>query len=378
MQTPLSPPRAAYLHVPFCAHRCGYCDFTVIAGRDDLAGEYLAALERELSTLGEPRAVDTLFIGGGTPTHLTPEQLDHLLTLLATWLPLATAGEFSIEANPAGFTAEKVDVLTTHGVNRVSLGVQSFSTPLLQTLERDHDSDTIHAAANALRGRIDNFGFDLIYAVPGQTLNDWQESLNRSTALHPAHVSTYGLTYEKGTAFWTRRSQHKLQPVEDSLELEMYAAAVDGLPERGYAQYELSNFARPGNECRHNAVYWQGLPYYGFGPGAASYVDGTRRTNHRSMTTWLKRVLTGESGVKDAETLTPADRAREAIWLGLRRVCGIDRETFRARFGMDLDSLAGAELPRLIAAGWIVDDGRSIRLSRAGRFMADSVAAAFL
>lgn len=378
MQTPLSPPRAAYIHVPFCAHRCGYCDFTVIAGRDDLAADYLTAMERELGTLGAPREIDTLFIGGGTPTHLTPGQLDRLLSLLNHWLPLAPGGEFSIEANPAGFTKETVDVLVAHGVNRVSLGVQSFSTPLLQTLERDHDEDTIIAATSALRGRIDNFGFDLIYAVPGQTLAEWQATLDHATKLRPAHISTYGLTYEKGTSFWTRRLQHDLTPVTDPLEAQMYAAAVDGLPARGYPQYELSNFAATGHECRHNAMYWQGLPYYGFGPGAASYVEGTRRTNHRSMTTWLKRVLAGDSGVHDAETLSPEDRAREAIWLGLRRTCGIDRESFARRFEIPLDDLVSAEMPRLLAAGWIEDDGRSIRLSRAGRFMADRVAATFL
>jgi len=378
MQTPLSPPRAAYIHVPFCAHRCGYCDFTVIARRDDLAGDYLRALERELSSLGQPRAVDTLFIGGGTPTHLSAQDLETLLAIVNRWLPLAPDAEFSVEANPAGFTTETVGILHKQGVNRVSLGVQSFSTPLLRTLERDHDADTIQTAAAALRGQIDNFGFDLIYAVPGQTLADWRESLDRAVALEPAHISTYGLTYEKGTAFWTRRSQRSLSPVADALEAEMYAAAVDGLPQRGFVQYELSNFARPGRESRHNAVYWQGLPYYGFGPGAASYVGGTRCTNHRSVTTWLKRVLAGESGVGDSETLTPENRAREALWLGLRRVGGIDRNSFAARFEINLDALAGSELPRLIAAGWIDDDGRSIRLTRAGRFMADTVAASFL
>jgi oxygen-independent coproporphyrinogen-3 oxidase len=378
MQTPLSPPRAAYVHVPFCAHRCGYCDFTVIAGRDDLAADYLTAMERELTTLGAPREIDTLFIGGGTPTHLSPSQLDRLLSLLNHWLPLTPGGECSIEANPAGFTTATVDVLVAHGVNRVSLGVQSFSTSLLQTLERDHDEDTIIAATSALRGRIDNFGFDLIYAVPGQTLAEWQATLDRATSLQPAHISTYGLTFEKGTAFWTRRLQHDLNPVADPLEARMYAAAVDGLPPRGYQQYELSNFATPRHECRHNAVYWQGLPYYGFGPGAASYVEGTRRTNHRSMTTWLKRVLAGDSGVHEAETLSPEDRAREAIWLGLRRTCGIDRESFAARFEMPLDPLVAADMPRLIESGWIDDDGRAIRLTRAGRFMADRVAAAFL
>ena len=374
MQTPFSPPNAAYIHVPFCVHRCGYCDFTVIAGRDDLAGDYLRAIEIELSTLGEPREVDTVFIGGGTPTHLSPDDLHQFLTILQRWLPLSPKGEFSIEANPAGFTTEKVDVLAAHGVNRVSLGVQSFSAPLLKTLERDHDAEVITSAVDALRGRIDNYGFDLIFGVPGQTRDDWSGTMQQAVDLRPTHLSTYGLTYEKGTSFWTRREQHRLLPVDEAVEADMYAAAMDWLPSQGYVQYELSNYAQAGCESRHNAVYWQGLPYFGFGPGAAAYVDGTRRTNHRSVTTWLKRVLAGDSGVAASETLTAEERAREALWLGLRQVRGIERDIFAARFEIDLDSLVGATLPKLIDAGWIEDDGQSIRLTRAGRLMADTVA----
>ena len=214
----------------------------------------------------------------------------------------------SIEANPAGFCTEKVDALREHGVNRVSLGVQSFSKPLLETLERDHDAQQIERTVEELRGRIDNFGFDLIFGVPGQSLEDWHESLGRAVGLGPQHVSTYGLTYEKGTSFWTRREQRQLRPVDESVEAEMYSTAMSWLPEHGFPQYELSNYARAGYESRHNAVYWQGLPYFGFGPGAAAYVNGTRPTNHRSVTNWLKRVLGGESGIGVSETLSPASR----------------------------------------------------------------------
>jgi oxygen-independent coproporphyrinogen-3 oxidase len=248
----------------------------------------------------------------------------------------------------------------------------------LRTLERDHDANEIARAVDTLRGRIDNFGVDLIYGVPDQSPDDWRDSLQQAIDLQPAHVSTYGLTYEKGTAFWTRRQQRTLVPVDDASEADMYSTAMDWLPAHGYQQYELSNFAQSGRESRHNAVYWQGLPYDGFGPGAAAYVDGTRRTNHRSVTTWLKRILAGESGVGASETLSPEERAREALWLGLRRTSGIERAIFAARFGIELDSLAGDKLPTLIAAGWITDDARSIRLTRAGRLLADRVAAEFL
>src|SRR5690606_423861 len=153
-------------------------------------------------------------------------------------------------------------------------------------------------------------------------------TLSEAVVLRPTHVSTYGLTYEKGTTFWSQRARGGLTPVDETAESEMYELAMDELPSHGFEQYELANFAPPGYRCRHNEVYWQGLPYYGFGPGAASYVGGMRRTNHRSVTTWLKRVLAGEAGVAESERLSPEDRAREAIWLGLRRTAGIDRRTF--------------------------------------------------
>jgi oxygen-independent coproporphyrinogen-3 oxidase len=378
MLTPFSEPRSAYVHVPFCAHRCGYCDFTLVARKDHLIGDYLRALELELSRLETPREVDTLFLGGGTPTHLEAKQLRTLLQTVRSWLMLAEGGEFSIEANPYGLTSEKIDVLMEAGVNRVSLGVQSFSAPLLQTLERDHREPDILSAFERLRSRMDNIAIDLIFAVPGQSLNDWRDTLERTEALGPKHVSTYGLTYEKGTAFWTRRSKGQLAAAGEDLELAMYELAMEFLPARGYPQCELSNFAQPGFECRHNEVYWAGLPYFGFGPGAASYVRGIRRTNHRSVTTWLARVLAGESGVGAEETLSVEERAREAVMLGLRRTAGIDRATFRERFEIDLDGLAGDTISRFVGSGLLGDDGASIRLTPMGRTLADTVVAEFL
>ena len=378
MQTPFSEPRAAYVHVPFCAHRCGYCDFTLVAQKDHLIGDYVRALARELSRLEAPREVDTLFLGGGTPTHLSPEQLRALLQTVRSWLILTEEGEFSVEANPFGLTDEKIDILLEAGVNRVSLGVQSFSAPLLELLERDHREADILSAFERLRARIQNIAIDLIFAVPKQSLDDWRDTLERAVALGPMHVSTYGLTYEKGTAFWTRRSKGQLPVVGEVLELAMYELAMDFLPAQGLPQYELSNFARPGFDCRHNEVYWAGLPYFGFGPGAASYVRGTRRTNHRSVTTWLARVLAGNSGVGLEETLSVEDRAREAVMLGLRRTAGVDRATFRARFEIELNELAGETISRFVASGLLADDGTTIGLTPAGRALADTVVAEFL
>jgi oxygen-independent coproporphyrinogen-3 oxidase len=367
------PPTAAYIHVPFCAHRCGYCDFTVAAGKDHLADEFLRALEIELSSLTERREIATLFIGGGTPTHLTTRQLGRLLDIVTQWFRLSPESEFSVEANPAGLDDTKIELLAEHGVNRVSLGVQSFDSQVLRTLERDHDAGVIAETVARLSPRIPNVSLDLIFGVPGQSLELWRETLARAVALEPTHLSTYGLTFEKGTAFWARREKGVLAPAPDDLEREMYATAMDELPRHGYEQYELSNFAQPGYRCRHNETYWAALPYYGFGPGAARYLNGRRETNHRSFTTWLSRVLSGKSPVGDVDELAPADRAREALVVGLRRASGVECEAFRDVTGFELEEIAGPALTRHLSSGLLERMASGIRLTREGRFLADTV-----
>jgi oxygen-independent coproporphyrinogen-3 oxidase len=369
----LRPPTAAYVHVPFCRHRCGYCDFTLIAGRDDLVDAYLDALEIELATLEEPRAVKTLFLGGGTPTHLEARQLDRLMSLVRRWFVLDEAAEFSVEANPAALGDEKLAVLAHGGVNRVSLGVQSFDPGILQTLERDHDAATVADALARLKRWFDNISLDLIFGVPGQTLALWRETLRRAVELGPRHLSTYGLTFEKGTAFWSRRARGTFAQVPEELERSMYAAVMDDLAAAGFEQYELSNFSHPGQSCRHNETYWAGLPYFGFGPGAARYLKGRRETNHRSVVTWLARIRSGRSPVGDSEELSPEDRAREALVLGLRRTRGVDRADFRAATGFPVDELTAGRLNAHIDGGLIEDSPATIRLTHAGRFVADSI-----
>ncbi len=371
-------PRAAYLHVPFCAHRCGYCDFTLVAGRDDLTDDYLRAMSVELSSLEHPREIDTLFFGGGTPTHLPPKQLAGLLELARKWFTLAPGYEWSVEANPFGLTDEKIKLLADAGVNRISLGVQSFDADVLKLLERDHREAEVISAVERLRRRIENVGLDLIFGVPGQSLELWRETLRKGVALRPTHLSTYGLTFEKGTAFWTRREKGALCQLPDELERDMYAATMEDLAAAGFEHYEISNFARPGFRCRHNQTYWQAIPYFGFGPGAARYINGIRSSNHRSTTTWIKRVLAGESAQGMIEELLPEHRAREALVLGLRQLDGVRRNRFQQLTGFDLDELAGSEIARQIAAGNVEDFGDGIRLSRTGIFLADSVIVDFL
>lgn len=371
--------RAAYLHVPFCIHRCGYCDFTVIAQRDDLIPAYMDALCRELEQLQTPRPVETIFIGGGTPTHLASAELSRLLQLTREWFPLQANGEFSVEANPLGLDAPRLRVLAEAGVNRLSLGVQSFDSQVLEVLERDHRAGEIHQAVTTARPYFQNISLDLIFGVPGQSLESWEATLQQAIGLQPQHISTYGLTFEKGTPFWNRRRKGELPQIDEDLERAMYALAMDQLAAAGYRQYELSNFAKPGFECRHNQVYWAGEGYYAAGPGAARYINGRRETNHRSVTTWIERLRLGKSPVMDAEELPPEGRAREMLMLGLRRTAGIDRELFAQHSGFRVEELAEEALRKHIAGGFVEESPLgTIRLTHAGRFVADTVIVDFV
>ncbi|SFJ54674.1 radical SAM family heme chaperone HemW [Planctomicrobium piriforme] len=371
--------RAAYVHVPFCVHRCGYCDFTVIAGRDDLIGAYLDCLGKELQTkLARPQLVDTLFLGGGTPSYLPPADLQTLLNLLHRWLPRKTGSEFSIECNPDGLTTERIELLAAAGINRVSLGVQSFQTAHLQTLERSHTPDQVQGVVHELRrAGCTNISLDLIFGVPGQTLSEWEETLAAAVALEPRHISTYGLTYEKGTSFWSRLQKDQIRPVPEELERDMYALAMTRLPECGYLQYELSNFAQPGFECRHNQVYWRAEPYFGFGPGAAEFLNGERRVNHRSVTGWIHRIEQGQSPTQEVEQLDDDLLSREAVMVGLRQTVGIPLAGYRTRYGHEVRDLAPQAYDRFLADGLLEEAEGRVQLTFSGRFLADSVMAEF-
>jgi len=374
-------PRAAYVHVPFCAHKCGYCDFASLAGADHMAGRYLDALEREMAVgLGdEAREVDTIFIGGGTPTRLDARDLDRLLRAVRRWYPLAAGGEWTVEANPGTLDAHKADVLAAGGVNRVSLGAQSFQPALLKALERNHAPEEVAKALDLVRPRFPRWSFDLIFGAPGSTPALWQADLETALGLGPDHLSCYGLVYEKGTALWKQWQAGQVVAVGEEEERAMYAHTIDRLATAGLAMYEISNFARPGHECRHNLVYWANEPYFGVGLGAARYEGGVRSVNTRDLPAYLRRIEAGESATGPTETLDPESRARETAILMLRRTAeGMDRDDFARRTGFAIDDIAGAAIRRFTASGLLADDGQRLRLTHDGLFLADTVLCEFL
>ena len=367
-------PRAAYVHIPFCAHKCGYCDFASLAGSDHLADRYLNALEWEMAFLGEPQEVDTIFIGGGTPTRLDAGQLDRLLAMVRHWFPIAPRGEWTVEANPGTLDAEKADVLASGGVNRVSLGAQSFQPDLLRALERNHSPEEVPRALELVRPRFPSWSFDLIFGVPGSTPELWADDLKTALRLGPSHLSCYGLVYEKGTALWKQEKAGLVRPVDEEAERLMYEHTMDRLAAEGLAMYEISNFARAGHESRHNLVYWANDAYFGVGLGAARYVRGVRSSNTRDLPAYLRRIESGVEATGPTETLDPEGRARETAVLMLRRtIVGLDRVDFRRRTGFDLDAIAGPALEKHRAGGLLDDDGRQVRFTREGLFLADTV-----
>lgn len=368
-----APPRAAYVHVPFCRHRCGYCNFTLVAGRDGLIDDYLRAIECELALLDTPREVDTLYFGGGTPTHLAPPQFRRLAESVLQWHPLAPGYEWTVEANPADVDEAMIETLRALGVTRLSLGGQSFRAEKLRLLERDHKAAGIEQAASLAREAEMQVALDLIFATPGETYDQWVADLEAAIALEPDHISTYGLTFEQGTQFWNRRQHGELASADEELERAMYATAIDRLMAAGFEHYEVSNFARSGRRSRHNETYWSGEGYFAAGPGAARYVDGVRETNHRSTTTFLRRVLAGESPTAEREQLDPEARARECLVFALRRIEGVSRREFTRKSGFSIEGLIAVPLAKLEALRLLESDGDRVRLTREGLFVSDAI-----
>lgn len=375
--------RSAYVHVPFCRHRCGYCNFSVIADRDDLISRYISAITTELAQRFEADEfenvpLETLFIGGGTPTHLPSESLAELFSAIRRSFEFSDSIEWTVEANPEDITENKLRLLADFGVNRLSLGVQSFQDQKLKQLERGHlggeAMDRIRLASNL----ISNLSLDLIFAAPGETLDDWKRDLDAATRLPIRHVSTYALTFEKGTSFWNRREKQLLTAVDEDTELSMYDAAREQFAKFGLRHYEISNFAAEGSRCRHNLAYWSGDPWFAFGPGAAAFLQNKRTVNHRSTTTYLKRMEAGKCAIAESDEVDPLQAAREAAAFGIRLIDGIDLSQLSERFGIDMQQLLASEVEQLSRQGLVDVTGSNIKLTPKGIHFADTVASAFL
>ena len=369
----MNAPHAVYVHVPFCRHRCGYCDFTLVAGRDDLVDRYFAALAREFERVRDRLEPHTLYLGGGTPSHLGPDGLRRLFGLLLDRMQPTAGAEITMEANPNDVDEPLVAAAVACGVTRVSLGAQSLDAATLRALDRDHCPDDVRRAVDRLRAAGLVVNVDVMTAAPGQSLAAVEADLDAVVGLGVPHVSVYCLTWEKGTRFEALLRRGELHAAEDGVERAMMEATIDRLEAAGFEHYEVSNFARPGWRCRHNETYWDCRPWEAFGPGAARFDGRTRITNHRGTLAWMSRVLAGEDASGDVDAMSAEEAARERLVVGLRRRDGVDREAFARASGFALEVIAGPAIRRWVEAGLATDDGRRVRLTRAGLLVSDAL-----
>lgn len=355
-----------YIHVPFCARKCAYCDFYSVPLGGPAAEEYLQALARECKDLPEDFAPETVFLGGGTPTVLSVAELGRLFETLACALDVSRVMEWTCEANPGTLDVEKIRILRRAGVNRVSLGVQSFDDGALQFLGRLHTGRQAEESVRLLRAEgFENVGLDLIFAVPGGTI---ERDLEKALALGPEHLSVYGLTFEAGTPLARRRDAGEVVELGDDEQLRQYRVVRETLKGAGYHHYEISNYARPDRECRHNLLYWGPGEYLGLGPAAHSHWAGRRWANARRLEDWAAGALR-----EFEEELDPEARAREALVFGLRRIDGVERDTFCRETGFDYHALRGEEISRLARLGMLEETKDRLRLTEKGLVVSDAV-----
>jgi oxygen-independent coproporphyrinogen-3 oxidase len=382
-----------YVHIPWCQSKCPYCDFNSHAAAAWPEDEYVRALTAELERRANdaPFAgarVKTIFFGGGTPSLFDPESIARIIECADRLFGVETGAEITLEANPGTVDGEQLFGFKLAGVNRMSFGAQSFKPELLKYLGRIHSADeTREAARNARRAGFERLNLDLIFAVPGQSVEDVLSDIEEAASLEPDHISAYNLTFEEGTAFFTEMKRGRIRPLESDVQAEMYAAARSELPRRGYAMYEISNYARRGGESRHNLSYWRAESYLGIGAGAHSFArngavatgaGGRRWWNEKMPAKYIERA--SASGVAETgfEEIDAKTAAGEFVFLNLRLRDGFALDDFRARFGASFDEKFSACAARLIEGGLMERVGGWIRLTDRGVELADSVFAEFV
>ena len=370
-------PSSAYVHIPFCTQLCYYCDFSKVFIKNQPVDAYLEHLIQETRSY-EIGKLRTLYIGGGTPTALSAQQLAYLLTELPKVMDLSEVEEFTIEANPGDLDTDKIAVLKDSQVNRVSLGVQTFDNKMLKKIGRSHQEQDIYDNIRYLKqAGFDNISIDLIYALPGQTMDQVKENVAKAIDLDIPHMSLYSLILENHTVFMNRMRRGKLPLPKEELEAEMFEYIIEELEKAGFEHYEISNFSKPGFESRHNLVYWDNAEYYGLGAGASGYVDGIRYKNHGPIRHYLEAVEAGKARITE-EHLTLEEKMEEELFLGLRKKTGVSKARFEEKFGVSFDQRYGQVVASLTEQGLLVPDDKQVRMTKRGLFLGDTVAEKFI
>lgn len=373
--------KAAYIHIPFCEHICHYCDFNKFFLHNQPVDEYLDMLKKEFLMYREKypdTCLETIFVGGGTPTSLNDSQLESLCKAIREHLPYKE-GEFTFEANPGDLSEEKLKILKSFGVNRLSIGVQSFNDELLKKIGRSHRAvDVHHSVSLAGKAGFTNISIDLIYALPGQTEEDFLKTLREALMLELPHYSGYSLIVEPKTVFYNLLRKGKLKLPGEESEARMYEDLMQSMEKNGLRQYEISNFSKPGFESKHNLVYWNNEPYFGFGAGAHGYVNGKRYSNYGPLKKYMEPLANGRKPIYTEHEVTPREAMEEEMFLGLRKTAGVNMACFQEKFSVHPKKVFGKEIEELISKQLLVEKDGQIQLTKRGLFLGNEVFQSFL
>ncbi|EOH87490.1 radical SAM family heme chaperone HemW [Enterococcus villorum] len=373
---------SAYIHIPFCEHICYYCDFNKVFLEGQPVDEYVEMLLKEMKIMIEKypvKKLETLYVGGGTPTSLSAKQLDRLLSGARDILPFEDGKEFTVEANPGDLTQEKLRVMKNYGVNRLSMGVQTFDNQLLKKIGRKHTAEDVYQTMRFLEEEnFRNVSIDLIYALPGQTLAGYRETLHQALALDLPHYSLYSLILENKTMFMNWVRQGRLQFPDQETETRMFEETIEAMEKQNRHQYEISNFGMTGYESQHNLMYWNNEHYFGFGAGASGYLENKRYRNKGPIQHYLRPLREEKLPVLEIEELSMKNQIEEEMFLGLRKKTGILKKHFYDRYHQTIESLYSEVLNDLVYEGLLVNEEKRIYLTPKGTFLGNNVFERFL
>lgn len=376
--------RGVYIHIPFCHQICNYCDFNKVFFKNQPVDEYIEALgeEMRLWTTKFPenfQKIETIFLGGGTPTALSPEQLKRLLELIGAYIPMQHVTEFTSEANPDELSLEKLEALFAGGVNRLSMGVQSFDVDLLKKLGRTHTNHHVYETiAHAKEVGFKNISIDLMYGLPGQTMEQWKDSLKKAIALGLPHYSAYSLIVESKTIFYNEYTRGRLHLPTEDLEADMYDVLMTEMEAAGLHQYEISNFSKDGFASVHNQIYWDNDEYAGFGAGAHGFMNGVRYSNYGPLKKYMDAIAAGNLPILQQHEVSEREGCEEQMFLGLRKTAGVSFDVFQQKFKQSMWTMYASTIERLHKEGLLEVDEIGVRLTCKGRFVGNEVFQQFL
>jgi len=376
--------RGIYIHIPFCHQICNYCDFNKVFFKNQPVDEYIEAIGKEIELVKKQspdvfNQIETIYLGGGTPTSLSADQITRLLEIINNLIPTNNLIEFASEANPDELSIEKLKALKDGGINRLSLGVQSFDSDLLKRLGRTHSNKQVYETIqNAKAIGLNNLNIDLMYGLPGQTMEQWEETLSKAIALKLPHYSAYSLIVEPKTIFYIQYAKGKLNLPTEDLEAEMYDLLMNEMDRNGLQQYEISNFAKDGSISTHNKIYWDNDEYVGIGAGAHGYLEGIRYSNIGPIRKYLDTIASGNRPIQHQHEVTIDEKCEEQMFLGLRKTEGVSYESFERKLGVPMLEKYESIINHLVGDGLIIADNIGVRLTRKGRFVGNEIFQQFL